>query len=258
MNYLKSILIISLTILSMACGKGKDEPVQLNSSNSLPEIKVDNSMSSGGNLYLKVGADGGGLSEGFGRETRTWKANKVNIYTCTTKSITAVCEHVANCQATSDSYIQITGNNVSGIGAHCSGQAFYCDWHNAQIIDNWDCYTAPNGLKVANNMSVGGNLYLKVGINGGSLSEGFTGTQSWAGANLTANVYSCTTRYSGAACDHIADFSTGDGQGSVEITGNVSVSSNTLVVRCSENVKYTWRNSFFAKQPGNLKCSPKK
>lgn len=73
-------------------------------------ICVENAMSTGGDLYLKVSANGGGLSSGYSNsdETRCWKATKVNVYACGSKFSGSSCEFVGNFKGYGR--IKITGN----------------------------------------------------------------------------------------------------------------------------------------------------
>ena len=58
------------------------------------------------------------------------------------------------------------------------------------------------GICVSNH--VNGNLYLKVGADGGGLSEGFTGYRCWSTASQLT-IYSCDTAEDGALCVHLAN-----------------------------------------------------
>ncbi|ODN43566.1 hypothetical protein [Piscirickettsia litoralis] len=86
---------------------------------------------------------------------------------------------------------------------------------------------------VTNSMSVGGDLYLKVGENvSGSLGEGFTSghTRCWFGAH-SVSVYGCSSKYTGARCWHYANFFINpevSSYGEVEITGNDETQGKTL------------------------------
>src|SRR3990167_2542060 len=86
---------------------------------------------------------------------------------------------------------------------------------------------------IVNSMSAGAGLYLKVGYNGGGLSEGFiTGDQRcWAGKSSdldgpisTATVYACTTALTGASCDYLGTFDAYPGafNSTLQITGNTT------------------------------------
>ena len=80
---------------------------------------------------------------------------------------------------------------------------------------------AGKGICIHNSLAVGGNLYLKVGMNGGGLSEGFTGSRCWRDGT-TGTIYSCTTKLDGASCVYVGtvvNTDTGNGTAYVKMTG---------------------------------------
>lgn len=121
---------------------------------------------------------------------------------------------------------------------------------NAEQNEQTALEKVDNKICVENSMSDSLHDYLKVGKNGGGLSEGFSNndnTRCWSSdptEQLSLTIYACTTKYDGASCDGLTrvystlvnGFYVG---GTVKITGTYidSYNMDTVTVHCTGQIE---------------------